>query len=251
MKTPRINLSDREWFYRYVKRESWTPIQNHGYMSDQYGIDHPFKYQLAAYEKLIEDMDLEGKDIVEIGCGYGAGIDYLNKKYGLDILGIDTEAEFIKYAREKHKGKFILEDFLKPLFLQPDSYDVVLILDSYLFFCDSGKFYVHLNDLVRDRGRVVISDIFSKDDVDIYVTKMKHCNFILKKKENITKQTMQSMEYDIKTLQTRIKDVSKEAIESYMRIQKHRHFRFKIRAEEQYQLLFEKGNDSLSCKGKE
>ena len=243
MKPPRINLSDREWFYRYVKRESWTPIQNHGYMSDQYDIDHPFKYQLVAYEKLIEDMYLGGKDVLEIGCGYGAGIDYLNKKYSLDIVGIDSEAEFIKYAREKHKGRFILEDFMKPLSLQTDSYDVVLILDSYLFFCDSEKFYMHLNELVRDRGRVVISDIFSFQDTERYVAKMQQHNFILKKKENITKQTMQSMEHDIKTLQTRIKGVSKEAVESYLRIQKHRHFRYKTRAEEQYQLLFAKGKE--------
>ena len=244
MKPPRINLSDREWFYRYVKKETWTPIQNHGYMSDQYEIDHPFKYQLVAYEKLIEDIDLVGKDIIEIGCGYGGGINYLNNKYDLNIVGIDNQADFIKYAREKHKGTFILEDFLKPITLKTNSYDIVLILDSYLFFCDTERFYVNLHGLIRDGGNIVISDIFSFEDTERYIEKMARYNFVLKKKENITKQTMQSMEYDINTLETRIQGVSKEAVESYLRIQKHRHFRYKTRQEEQYQLLFEKGTDN-------
>lgn len=240
MKTPRVNLSDREWFYRYVKKEPWTPLQNHGYYSNNMTIQHPFKNQINAYEYLLKNQDLKNKNILEIGCGLGSGIHYINKKFNLDVLGIDIEPQFIKYARDNFKGRFIYEDFLKPTLLETKTMDIVISLCSFHFFKELNTFYIHLKDILKDKGKFIVSDLFKKQTEHIYIKLMEEHGFELEYKENITKETIKSMEYDINTLQKRFNVVSKEAVESLLQIQKHRHFEFKIRNEEQYQMSFVK-----------
>tara|TARA_R100000005_G_C4998981_1_gene205623 strand:- start:75 stop:836 length:762 start_codon:yes stop_codon:yes gene_type:complete len=240
MNPPRISLSDKEWFIKYVKYEPWIPMQNHGYFSDEYNIDHPFKYHLVSYEKLIEGHDLRGKRIIELGSGFGTGLNYLNNKYNLDILGIDNQPEFVQFARKNFKDRFMLEDFIKPLNLKSESADVVLMSDSYHTMYDYKKFYIHLNDLLPEDGILIMSDFFIKNSIHQTKKIFENYGFEMISQQNITENVIKSMEYDIDSLQDMFKNVSKEALTSYIRIQKHRHYIFKIQQEQQYILCFQK-----------
>lgn len=66
-----------------------------------------FKYKLTAPWHTIalyflRDMDLNGKRVLEIGCGYGSLSVYMSKK-GANVTGIDISSEAIKISKRNAK----------------------------------------------------------------------------------------------------------------------------------------------------
>jgi len=66
------------------------------------------------YEQLLADIDVDGKTILDVGCGFGDLIPFINSKTkSFDYLGIDIMSEFIKVAQKKYpKYKFLTGDYL-------------------------------------------------------------------------------------------------------------------------------------------
>jgi SAM-dependent methyltransferase len=65
------------------------------------------------YEQILKDLDLNGKSILDVGCGFGDIIDLVQKKAkNFSYTGIDVVPEFIKKARELHPMQtFITGDY--------------------------------------------------------------------------------------------------------------------------------------------
>ena len=55
-------------------------------------------------DRIVEGIDLTGKDVLEIGSGLGGGTMVLAGKYGARVLGLEIEAPLVEratqYARE-------------------------------------------------------------------------------------------------------------------------------------------------------
>jgi SAM-dependent methyltransferase len=74
--------------------------------------------QLFRFEKLIEIADLNGKDVLDIGCGLGELYLVLSTKYSnINYTGVDIVEETTKYAANKYKdAHFYCQDlFSEPL----------------------------------------------------------------------------------------------------------------------------------------
>ena len=87
--------------------------------------------QCLRFEILFRDVDARGKSIIDVGCGLGDLISFLDSKTGgdYDYLGIDISESLLEDARKKFSSArrhFLLGDilemkelfsFLKDLFL--------------------------------------------------------------------------------------------------------------------------------------
>ncbi len=67
------------------------------------------------FEILTSEWDLEGKKILDFGCGFGGLYDFLKeKKVYCDYTGVDINPKFIEVAKKKHPGvDFRLINLLK------------------------------------------------------------------------------------------------------------------------------------------
>src|SRR6266481_4036431 len=90
--------------------------------------------QMARFDVLLQVGGLSGKAVLDVGCGFGDLIAFLDQK-GIGVAaysGIDLSPEMIAIAREKHpRAQFECRDLLEQPF-DPESFDVVL--GSGLFF---------------------------------------------------------------------------------------------------------------------
>jgi SAM-dependent methyltransferase len=78
------------------------------------------------YEEMVKDIDFEGKNILDIGCGFGDILRVIDKKARhYTYIGVDLMPEFIGICRKRYKNhKFIQRDyFSNPL---KECFDIVL-----------------------------------------------------------------------------------------------------------------------------
>jgi SAM-dependent methyltransferase len=76
------------------------------------------KAQQVRFRQLLKDVDLEGKSILDVGCGFAEIIPHIRKKAkNFDYLGIDAVSEFVQVSKNSFpEYEFIKGDYYgKPL----------------------------------------------------------------------------------------------------------------------------------------
>jgi ubiquinone/menaquinone biosynthesis C-methylase UbiE len=235
-----VNLSDDDFFNHYVKNKNWNPLQNHGYFDDTYVLkqeDKDFPYQIISYLNLFDNINIKNKNILDIGCGFGRGTYCLKKYFNCNIMGTDINKNFIQHAFDKYKEiTFIVDDFLNTK-LKENEYDIIVSNCSSHFFYNRDKFYLNLIKILKNKGIILITDIFTKESINILENKLSKNNLKIKKKIDISNQTIKSMQYDVDTLFNRF---DKEIINHFYEIQKRRLYLFNTNVNKQYKLIIEK-----------
>jgi len=76
------------------------------------------------YENLVENIDFEGKSVLDVGCGFGDISEYIKKRAeNFEYTGIDIVPEFIEEARRRHPcQRFIVGDWVRKISRQ----DIIL-----------------------------------------------------------------------------------------------------------------------------
>ena len=90
--SPYLRLTLVRWVYNKLaaKNNSEKNIfLNYGYQDETILAlnpqDEPNRFFIQLYHRAVQDIDLQGKDIVEVGCGQGAGGVYL-LQYHISLL---------------------------------------------------------------------------------------------------------------------------------------------------------------------
>lgn len=113
---------------------------------------------------IVKGIDLEGKLVLDIGCGIG-GVDVLlARDYGCDVVGLDVEAPLLDRARERAASSG-LSDRIEfrliepgPLPLDDESVDVVFSKDAWIHVSDKQALLSDVYRVLRPGGWVLAAD---------------------------------------------------------------------------------------------
>lgn len=119
----------------------------------------------ALSEKLLALANIvNGQDILEVGCGFGGTISIINDLFNnLKIKGLNIDQRQIDRAKEKVFQKngneitFIQGDACKLPF-EANSFDLVLAVECIFHFPDRRTFFSEANRVLKQGGRLVLSD---------------------------------------------------------------------------------------------
>jgi SAM-dependent methyltransferase len=110
-----------------------------------------YSAQALRFKPLVSSLDLEGKSILDAGCGFGDLLPFLyTRADNFDYLGVDSNKDFIKVAKKRYLGhRFQVGDpFAKKGRAQ---FDVVLT---------SGTLNQNVSDWMAQRQKM-ITNLFS------------------------------------------------------------------------------------------
>lgn len=98
-----------------------------------------YAQQHARFEALCREVDLQGKSLLDVGCGLGDLYDHLQRRgIRADYLGVDILDFMIEKARQDNPGgSFLCTDIFKEDKLPRSSFDVVYA--SGIFNLDLGN----------------------------------------------------------------------------------------------------------------
>jgi ubiquinone/menaquinone biosynthesis C-methylase UbiE len=114
---------------------------------------------------MLQDVDISGRKVLDIGSGLGAIDVLLVAQYGAaSVLGVDVEAHLIDEARERASRAGVSEQVSfqliepGPLPFADNSYDVIFTKDAIVHIPDKAAFYLEVRRVLKPEGLFIGSD---------------------------------------------------------------------------------------------
>lgn len=133
--------------------------------SDLAGADEFHVRGAAVSKELANSINLQGLDILDVGCGLGGPCRMLAEEYNCKTTGIDLSHEYIRTAKKlselvqlKDQTTFIQGDATKLPF-KDASYDVVWTQHVQMNIPDKARFYAEIQRVLKTGGHFLFYDI--------------------------------------------------------------------------------------------
>jgi SAM-dependent methyltransferase len=136
--------------------------------------DEPYRFHFQMYNELIKGIDVNGKSILEAGCGFGSGGYFLVNYYRPDtVTGIDLSDKNIKRCKELYNFpnlKFFRMD-AEDMKFDDNSFDVIVNLESsHGYPARDTKFCSEVIRLLKPGGYFAYGDLLVENDFKSFTT---------------------------------------------------------------------------------
>jgi ubiquinone/menaquinone biosynthesis C-methylase UbiE len=160
--------------------------------------DEPYRYFIQLYNHVVKDIDLQNKDIVEVGCGRGGGGAFLLRYKNLrSYAGIDLSETAIKWCnRQLQFANASWTQGLADALPVPDnSVDVVVNVESSHCYPSMEKFLSEVRRALRPNGYMAFCDIRRSSGVDKLDANITASGLQVIKRYEITHQVLDALDH--------------------------------------------------------
>ena len=176
-------------------------FMNYGYAplsSDLEGTAEPEKYCLQLYRRLLGDVDLRGRKVVEVSCGRGGGAAHVAATYQpASYLGIDISEKNLALATQRFSGVSSLSFQVgnaEALPLPDASCDALLNVEASHLYDHPARFFAEAFRVVKPGGTFFHVDLAWKDKDP--PTMIAAAGFQIASVEDITKNVVLALDLD-------------------------------------------------------
>lgn len=123
-----------------------------------------WQYQMKnkILSEFVNSLNLDGKSVLEIGCGTGFYIDFWKKRGVKHLTGVDIVSRSVKTLAKRYPGyRFYKADISSDATLA--KYDIITAFDVLFHIVDDSKFdraIWNISRMCSDNGIVLITDCF-------------------------------------------------------------------------------------------
>ncbi len=192
------------WYVNKIDKNANILFMNFGYADTNPTImlktqDECNRYSIQLYHRLVSAIDLENKDITEIGCGRGGGLEYINKYYSPNsAIGIDLDKHAIVFCNRHYaiNGLSFLQGDAQKIPLGNNTCDVVINLESSHRYPDMNIFLREIYRILRLDGYFLFADFRYDSEIPFLQKELQSSGMLLLKEEFITQQIVAALELD-------------------------------------------------------
>lgn len=197
----------RSWYELYslfVKGD--VRFMNYGYADPDGGTalvlkpeDEPNRYQIQMYRHVAGQIDLRGKEVLEIGSGRGGGASYVFSHFAPSrMAGVDISARAVEFCNKRYasSGLRFMQGDAEALTLPAQSFDAVLNIESSHHYGNMARFLSEVERVLRPGGYFLYADCWPSTAVEPLYAKFLAAGLELCKRENITPGVMRALELD-------------------------------------------------------
>ncbi|PKP39385.1 MAG: class I SAM-dependent methyltransferase [Bacteroidetes bacterium HGW-Bacteroidetes-15] len=154
------------------------------------------RYSIQLYQLAATGADISGKDILEVGCGRGGGLTYINRQFKPNSsIGIDLNKKAIAFCVKKYsneKIKFFQGDSQK-LNFEDNAFDAVINLESPHRYPNVGLFLSEVYRVLKLRGVLLFADFRSQYDLRKLNRHFKNLIYKCMKNNVITENVLEAL----------------------------------------------------------
>ncbi|MCK9400954.1 MAG: class I SAM-dependent methyltransferase [Bacteroidales bacterium] len=189
------------WYISAVDTKAEVTFMNYGYSKDNDKIkldenDKKFRYSAQLYDFVASSIDIKGKDILEVGCGRGGGLSYINRYLSPNsAIGLDLNKTAIEFCKKYYSNEKInfLQGNAQSLHFQDNTFDVVINVESSHRYSKMDRFLKEVYRVLKPGGYFLFADFRHENELEKLKIQLKNSNFILVKKEIITANVLEAL----------------------------------------------------------
>jgi ubiquinone/menaquinone biosynthesis C-methylase UbiE len=159
--------------------------------------DQVWRYSINLLRYVTEDVELDGKRILDVGCGRGGSCFYLDQHFRLpSIVGLDSCFEGLRSARKHGLGKsvkFVCANACK-LPVADRSIEVVINIESSHCYEDLSGFFSEIGRVLEPGGMFCYADSFFRTSIRNVDQILANKPFELIRRNDITAGVIRSLE---------------------------------------------------------
>ncbi len=147
---------------------TWWTFMNYGYHDPDVTAlplsqaDWDNRYSVYLYHRVVDGVDLVGRDVLEIGCGRGGGAAFLSRYWRPRwLIGIDISRRAIEFCKRVHRNDglaFIAGD-AEAVPCRAASFDAIVNVESSFCYGSMDRFLGEVRRLLRPGGHFLFADI--------------------------------------------------------------------------------------------
>lgn len=174
---------------------------NYGYSMDGRGIelhalDEKNRYSVQLYHLVATGIDIEGKEVLDVGCGRGGGISYVSRYLSpASTTGVDLNGKAIKFCKKHYRtpGTNFLQANAQDLNLRDASFDVVLNVESSHRYPHMPTFLGEVCRVLRPGGYFLFADFRSEEELERLKAQLEGSGLQLMKTADITQSVVSAL----------------------------------------------------------
>ena len=124
--------------------------------------DEPNRFHIQLYHRTATQVDLNGKRVLEVGCGHGGGASYLMRTAGpASYTGLDLNPAAIAFCRTRHvlPGVDFVHGDAEKLPFPDRSFDAVINIESSAAYPHFSRFLAEVARVLRPTGHFLYADL--------------------------------------------------------------------------------------------
>lgn len=267
-----VNLTPaiKKQIWRYLYFRIAHPRYDHDFLFMNYGYqyrghsgaavslegeEHPFHQSIQLYHKVASGIPLDGRDVLEVGCGRGGGASYICKTFKpRTMTGIDFSARSINFTREHyHDGalRFSCGD-AEAIPFGDETYDAVINVESSHCYSSFDRFISEVWRVLRPGGHFLLADFRTVRGTSLLRSKAAGIGFSLVDEEDITPNVLSSMElthdFKVRTIEEKSPRIYRKWVRQFSGTKESQPYRyFRDGRWEYHYFIFQKpGNGPLT-----
>ena len=189
------------WYISKVDKKSDITFMNYGYSKGSQEIalhdkDKKNKYSAQLYDYVATNVDIKGKDILEVGCGRGGGLSYINRYLSpKTVTGLDLNSKAIKFCQKNYasENNTFRQGNAQQLDFESNSFDVVINVESSHRYNQMNKFLDEVYRVLRPGGYLLLADFRLQDQIANLNERLIKSNFNVVTNEIITPNVLEAL----------------------------------------------------------
>ncbi len=201
------------WYQRISKAHNKVDFRfmNYGFVDEEGPVldlvDEPYRLFIQLYHMNIRDVDLNNKQVLEVGSGRGGGASWIAKsKSPSSLIGVDFSKEAVTLCNdwyEQENLNFIVGN-AQDLPFDADSFDIVYNVESSHCYGDINKFVSEVLRVLRKDGYFCWTDFRDEETMKKTEEIFQNVGFSVASKKEITDEVVDALDM--------INDAKKERI---------------------------------------
>jgi len=210
----------RTWYESLVvlDREKQITFMNYGYAeldpaenplplnNDEERVNH---YAIQLYHHVTAPVDLNGKDVAEIGSGRGGGAAYISRnRKPKSMIGIDISKNAVDFCNKYYSNEVLSfsRGDAEHIPLTDDSVDAVINVESSHCYGTMGRFLAEVRRVLRPGGYFLFTDHRDDDQMPILRRQLEEANLEIIRETDITANVVRALELDNDRKQLLLRD---------------------------------------------
>ena len=201
------------WYQRISKAHNKVDFRfmNYGFVDEEGPVldlvDEPYRLFIQLYHMNIRDVDLNNKQVLEVGSGRGGGASWIAKsKSPSSLIGVDFSKEAVTLCNDWYEQENLnfIEGNAQDLPFDADSFDIVYNVESSHCYGDINKFVSEVFRVLRKDGYFCWTDFRDEETMKKTEEIFQNVGFSVASKKEITDEVVDALDM--------INDAKKERI---------------------------------------